>query len=360
MRNKIGLWVYENGGGTDIQQKLIKTLNDRDIDCLTGVDLSMAFAKEGTVYCKGRDLANLDLFFSYNAGQQTPYQVYLYQTIDSMMPMINNFAAFSLSEDKFRTAHKLKLAGIPTTDYIVCNRDNIDQIGDQLKRWNGKAICKPVNGWGGNGIIKIEHERDLCLLKPFIESQPTVQFYLERVIENDFSDYRVDIVDGKFVACYGRKAAPGSWKTNISSGGKVILREPIPEVVHLAQRAAFVIGLEIAGVDIIYDIEHQKYVVIEVNGIPAFATPEQEALGLTFNNTKINYIAELIESSIRPVATHAQAASAKLDSGVIHLPSPEDAQAALTDQASSHLKASDNSPTTVNPPTNDSFEELAL
>ncbi len=318
-KSKIGIWMYQNGGGTEIQQKLINKLRDKDIDSVENLDLATAFAKEGSVYCQGHDLSEFSLFFSYNAGQQSPYQVYLYQTINSMMPMVNNYESFALTEDKFRTAHKLRQAGITSTDYIVCNKSNLDQVREQLSVWKGKAICKPVDGWGGNGIIKLEHERDLNLLKPFIESQPSVQFYLERVIENDFTDYRVDIVNGKFVACYGRKAAPGSWKTNISSGGHVILREPKPEIIELAKRAAFITGLEIAGVDIIYDTEHERYVVIEVNGIPAFATPEQEAMGLNFNDTKIAYIAELIEESIAPSPYQPQIKTPAFDN---HLMTP--------------------------------------
>jgi len=50
----------------------------------------------------------------------------------------------------------------------------------------------------------------------------------------------------------------------------------------LAKRASKVCGTDIAGVDIIYDLEREEYVVLEVNGIPAFATPEQERLGLDF------------------------------------------------------------------------------
>jgi ribosomal protein S6--L-glutamate ligase len=35
--------------------------------------------------------------------------------------------------------------------------------------------------------------------------------------------------------------------------------------------------------------------VIEVNGIPAFATPEQEKMGLNFNDKKIDLIVDLID-----------------------------------------------------------------
>ena len=63
----------------------------------------------------------------------------------------------------------------------------------------------------------------------------------------------------------------------------------------LAKRAAEVTGLEIAGVDIIYDRAKEEYIVLEVNGIPAFATPEQEKMGLDFNDRKIEKIVELID-----------------------------------------------------------------
>ncbi|MDQ7043178.1 MAG: hypothetical protein Q9M34_06550 [Sulfurimonas sp.] len=45
----------------------------------------------------------------------------------------------------------------------------------------------------------------------------------------------------------------------------------------------------------IYDMEKEEYVVLEVNGIPAFATPEQEKMGLDFNNKKIKLIVDLID-----------------------------------------------------------------
>ncbi|PMH44801.1 hypothetical protein BCU68_11665 [Vibrio sp. 10N.286.49.B3] len=297
-RKRVGLWMYENCGGKEIEQKIVSKLREREIDALTGLNLAQATAFDGSIMCNGQQLNELDLFFSYNAGQQTPYQVYMYQVLNTMMPMINDYKSFALTEDKFRTAHVLKTNGLTATDYVICSKHNLEQVRDHMKFWGGKAICKPVDGWGGNGIIKLESERDLELLLPFIHQQSAPQFYIERVIENDYSDYRVDIVDNKYVACYGRKAAPGSWKTNVTSGGSVIKREPSPEVIELALKATKATGLAVAGVDIIYDVEHQQYVVIEVNGIPAFATPEQEAIGLDFNNTKINYLVDLIDRTV--------------------------------------------------------------
>jgi ribosomal protein S6--L-glutamate ligase len=73
------------------------------------------------------------------------------------------------------------------------------------------------------------------------------------------------------------------------------MREANDDVVDLAKRAAEVCKIDIAGVDIIYDMEREEYVVLEVNGIPAFATPEQEKEGLDLNDKKIDLIVDLID-----------------------------------------------------------------
>jgi len=83
------------------------------------------------------------------------------------------------------------------------------------------------------------------------------------------------------------------------SGGSVFLREPNDEVIEIAKKSAKICGADIAGVDIIYDLEKEEYVVLEVNGIPAFATPAQEKLGLNFNNKKIDLIVDLIDKKTK-------------------------------------------------------------
>ncbi len=301
--SKVGLWLYENGGGNEIQNKLVAKLKDRDIHCITGLNLREAQAQNGKISCNGIYMEDLDLFLSYNAGQQTQYQLYLYQTINQSIPTINNFEAFSLSEDKFRTSHLLNNHGIATPDYRLCHKNDTQGLKDAIKDWGGKLVYKPTDGWGGAGIVKIESEQALDMLLPFLSRTDLRYFYLERFIDHDNTDYRIDIVDGKYIGCYGRKAPKDDWKTNITSGGSIFVREPSEELISLAKKAASISGLEIAGVDIIYDREKEQYVVLEINSIPAFATPEQEKLGINFNNRKINAIAELIEKQTNNIQT---------------------------------------------------------
>ena len=288
------MWLYQNGGGDVIGKKIIKKLKERDIYTIDDVNLRSATAKNGNIVHNGIKLNKLDLFFSYNAGEQTQYQVYLYQALNRVIPMINTYDSFALTEDKFHTSFILRQNGILTPDYRLCHRDDTGELRKTIKKWD-KMVYKPTDGWGGVGLTKIDSEANLDMLMPFLNQMDLRYFYVERFVTYDNTDFRVDIVDGEFVGCYGRKASGTDWRTNITSGGSVFMREPNDEIINIAKKASKICGTDIAGVDIIYDLEKEKYIVLEVNGIPAFATPEQEKMGLNFNNKKIELIVEMID-----------------------------------------------------------------
>ena len=291
---QIGMWLYTNGGGDKVAKKIIKKLQERDIDVLDNVNLRDAIAKNGNILYNDEKLNKLDLFFSYNAGEQTQYQMYLYQALNRAIPMINSYESFALTEDKFHTSFVLRNNGIQTADYKLCHRDDGHQLKKIIKKWD-KMVYKPTDGWGGLGLTKIENEASLDMLMPFLNQMDLRYFYVEKFIKYDNSDFRVDIVDGEFISCYGRKASGTDWRTNVTSGGSVFMREANDEIIKVAKKACKVTGVDIGGVDIIYDLEKEEYVVLEVNGIPAFATPEQEKMGLDFNNKKIDLIVDLID-----------------------------------------------------------------
>lgn len=293
-KRKIGMWLYTNSGGDKIAKKIITKLKDRDIETLDNINLRHAIVKNANILHNKVKLNKLDLFFSYNAGEQTQYQTYLYQALNRIIPMINSYEAFALSEDKFHTSFVLRNNGIKTADYKLCHRDDGHQLKKIMKKWD-KMVYKPTDGWGGVGLTKIESEASLDMLLPFLNQMDLRYFYVEKFIKYDNTDFRVDIVDGEFVSCYGRKASKTDWRTNITSGGSIFLREANDEIVELAKKACKVCGVDIGGVDIIYDEEKEEYIVLEVNGIPAFATPEQEKLGLDFNDKKIDLIVEMID-----------------------------------------------------------------
>ena len=292
---KVGIWMYQNSGGPEIEQKIILQLLDRGINSVTGLDLRFAEGSKDGIMCKGTNMTDLDAFFSYNAGEQTVAQTYMYATLSEFIPTLNNYKSFALAEDKFQSNMVLSQAGVRTSDFYLCHKEDMDGVSKQFDKWGTKMVYKPIDGWGGNGMALIESQLMFDTLMPFINKSDARNVYVERFIKNDYSDFRIDIVDGEFVACYGRKANGRDWRTNITSGGSVIMREANDELIALAKKATKALGLEIGGVDILYDEEREEYVVLEVNGIPAFATPDQEAMGLDFNDRKIELIVNMID-----------------------------------------------------------------
>jgi len=296
---RVGTWIYQNSGGDVVEQKLLSILKDMGHEVITNLNLFHSTATAGKLICNEINMYDLDVFFSYNAGEQTQYQTYMYEQVDKYVKCINNFDAFKVSEDKFKTSDILRNNGINSTDYFLCHRDEIDKIREIVKTW-GKVVFKRVDGWGGIGMSLLESVEQLDMILPFLNQTDLRFFYIEKFVDYDGSDFRVDIVDNQFIACYGRKAKQGDWRTNVTSGGTVILRDDFDDkLIETAKKAAKALNMDVAGVDIIYDRQKQDYVVLEVNGIPAFATPEQEKMGLNFNNKKIEVLANLIDKKIK-------------------------------------------------------------
>ncbi|MEA2111405.1 MAG: ATP-grasp domain-containing protein [Campylobacterota bacterium] len=295
MNRKVGMWMYTNGGGSELQNKIEAKLKEREIDVICNLDLRFAEAENSAIICNGTNMLDLDLFFSYNAGEQTVGQVYMYEILNDFIPTINSFRSFEISEDKFRSNMMLAKANVRTSDFFICHRESSHEgLYGRIDKW-GKMVFKPIDGWGGAGMALLDDRDKFDMLMPFVNQMDIRNIYVERFIQNDYSDFRIDVVDGEFVSCYGRQASGRDWRTNVTAGGSVIMREANDEVVDIAIRASNALGMDIAGVDLLYDTQREEYVVLEVNGIPAFATPEQEKMGINFNERKIDLIVDMID-----------------------------------------------------------------
>jgi gamma-F420-2:alpha-L-glutamate ligase len=81
-------------------------------------------------------------------------------------------------------------------------------------------------------------------------------------------DVRVLVINGLAVAAMERRSTDGSFKSNISLGGVGTAFEPPADMAALAVRVAGVLGLDVAGVDILLDAD--GYRICEANSSPGF------------------------------------------------------------------------------------------
>ncbi|MES2625517.1 MAG: 30S ribosomal protein S6--L-glutamate ligase [Pseudomonadota bacterium] len=178
---------------------------------------------------------------------------------------INESIAITRSRDKLR-AHQLlarKGIGQPVTSYAHSARATdklIQSVGGP------PLILKLTASTHGTGVLLAEtHKAAEALINAFhgIGSDFLVQEYIE---EAHGSDIRCIVVGGKVIAAMKRTASKGEYRSNLHRGGNAEKVKLSPEERSLAVRAAKVMGLDFAGVDIIRSSKGP--VVLEVNSSP--------------------------------------------------------------------------------------------
>jgi len=101
------------------------------------------------------------------------------------------------------------------------------------------------------------------------------------------SDIRCFVIGGKVIAAMQRTAKEGEFRSNLHMGGSAKLIKLKPEERALAVKAAKVMGLDVAGVDIVRSAHGP--LVLEVNSSPGLEGIEK-ATGKDVAGAIIEYI----------------------------------------------------------------------
>lgn len=178
--------------------------------------------------------------------------------------VINRLGSLLDAQDKFRTSHLLKSAGVPTPRAAIAQSA---AEAAAILRVMGEAVLKPLAGSLGEGVERLstgpQAERRAARR---IARQGAV--YLQQWVPNPGRDLRVFVVGGRVVGAVERVAKPGEFRTNIARGATPYPVRLSPEIADIAGRAARALRLDYTGIDVILGTRGPQ--VIEVNGNPAF------------------------------------------------------------------------------------------
>lgn len=178
--------------------------------------------------------------------------------------VVNPSNAILDSRDKFRSLqilsrHKI---GIPATTLVRGRGDMqhaIERVG------GAPVIIKVLEGAQGVGVILAETEDTA---KAVLETLTARQAVLVQkfIRESKGRDVRALIVNGKLVAAMRRVAQGQEFRSNMHRGGRAEKVELTPLYQKTAIAAAQVLGLRVAGVDMLESEEGPM--VMEVNSSP--------------------------------------------------------------------------------------------
>ena len=177
----------------------------------------------------------------------------------------NESQAITRSRDKLRSMQLLARAGVglPVTSFAHSTKD-IDGLIDIVG--GAPLIIKLLEGTQGVGVVLAETPNAAeSVIAAFrqLDANILVQQFVK---EAKGADIRCFVVDGKVIASMMRKAAPGEFRSNLHRGGSASTIKISPEERATAVKAAKVMGLGVAGVDMLRS--NDGPVIMEVNSSP--------------------------------------------------------------------------------------------
>lgn len=179
----------------------------------------------------------------------------------------NDGKAIERTVDKTFTNFVLQSQGLQTPQTWVCeSRQAAQAIRDQAKSQAIPLIMKPLFGSQGLGVRKLLDDEPLPVpMQQFVDGV----YYLQEFIDTGavMHDYRLFVINGKVVSSMKRKGQ--GWLNNVAAGGHCEAVTPDKSMVQMAEKAATILEMHYAGVDIIQDVTGQNY-ILEVNSIPAW------------------------------------------------------------------------------------------
>lgn len=196
---------------------------------------------------------------------------------------LNSAEAITQSRDKLFASQLFSKNDIhiPITGFAKSPLDTKDLI----RMVNGAPlIIKLLESTQGKGVVLAETNKAAESVINAFKSVQTNILVQEFIKEANGQDIRCFVVDGKVVASIQRQAEKGEFRANLHQGGKASIIKITSEEKKLAIKAAKILNLVVAGVDIIRS--NKGPLLLEVNSSPGLEGIEN-ATGKDIANTLI-------------------------------------------------------------------------
>jgi len=289
-------------------------VRNHEVTVVDPLDLSLVLTR-GTpsLYLPNTETSQFDLVIPRIGSSITSYGLAVVRQFDMMgIPVLNNAVAIARSRDKLRAMQLLtrRDLDIPTT---VCTKSSAHIEAALALVGGAPAVVKLHQGTQGIGVMLAESRQAIeSTLEAFWTLGQDI-ILQEFVAESKGRDIRAIVAGRKVVAAMRRRAQKGEFRSNLHRGGDAV---PLPDLderyVHAAVEACRVMGLEVAGVDMLETRAGPK--ILEINSSPGLEGIER--------CTGVDVALALIKHAERFVARRRRARSQAADAVAEHESSP--------------------------------------
>jgi len=245
-----------------------------------------------SVHFKGEKIEGLDAVIPRIGASVSFYGTSVLRQFEMMgVYSVNESVAISRSRDKLRASQLLarKGIGLPVTGFA----NSPDDTQDLLKIAGGApVVIKLLEGTQGVGVVLAETRKAAESVIEAFRGLGANFIVQEFIAEAGGADIRCLVVGEKVVAAMKRQGKEGEFRSNLHRGGSAKLIKITPEERSTAVRSARVMGLNVAGVDLLRS--NHGPVVMEGNSSPGL-----EGIEGATNKDVAGLIIEFIEKNAK-------------------------------------------------------------
>lgn len=247
---------------------------------------------EPDLFYRGKQLGDYDAILPRIGASITYFGTAVVRQFEQLDVYTPNTANGILnSRDKLRSMQILSRhdIGIPHSCYVRDRNDvlpAIDRIG------GAPVIIKLIEGTQGVGVILAESNKVAEAIIETLQGAKQNVIVQKFVAESKGKDVRALVVGDRVVAAMRRVAQGQEFRSNVHRGGKTETVTLDPTYEEAAVRAAQIMGLRVAGVDLLESNEGPQ--VMEVNSSPGMEGIET-ATGLDVAGSVIDFIANQVD-----------------------------------------------------------------
>ena len=187
------------------------------------------------------------------------------------VPCLNHADAFVKARDKWLSLQLLLANGIAVPTSLLGGQET--KANDAVRHIGTPIILKTLSGSQGIGVVLAEQPQSAVSMLETLKQANVPTLAQEFIAEAQGADLRCFVVGNRIVAAMQRIGQAGEFRANCHRGAnaeKVILTE---QEKHIALNATKVLGLDVAGVDLIRSANGP--LVLEVNASPGLEMIEK-------------------------------------------------------------------------------------
>jgi ribosomal protein S6--L-glutamate ligase len=251
------------------------------------------------LYHRGKEVRELAVAVPRIGASVTSIGLSVVRHLEAMgVPVINGAAAIARSRDKLAGLQRLAAAGVRIPRTVLARgggdvRELVAQVGGL------PAILKLIQGTQGVGVMIAHSAAEVESILGTLWDLGQEILLQEFVAESRGRDIRALVVGDRVVGAMRREAPRGEFRSNLHRGGFGTAIALAAEHAEAAVRAANVIGLDVAGVDMLESDDGPK--IVELNSSPGFEGLER-ATGLDIAGEIVAFAVQVAEGARKVVA----------------------------------------------------------